>query len=158
LGLRKDLRLRRRADFDAVFKGGRIFADGLLVLRALPNELGHNRYGFVTSKKLGGAVVRNRTRRRLREIARESQGWSPRHPGQDMSPAPQAPPVPEPPTGYDVVLSAKTAAAGAEFAALRESVRRLMAKGGLAGEGTRNREQGTRKADGALREPQDERK
>ena len=109
MGLRKDLRLRRRADFDAVFKSGRIWADQLLVLRALPNNLDHNRYGFVTSKKLGGAVVRNRTRRRLREIARET-------PAKD---------------GFDVVLSAKSIAARAEFSALRESVAGLLAKGGL---------------------------
>jgi RNase P protein component len=84
----------------------------------LPNDLDHNRYGFVTSKKLGGAVVRNRTRRRLREIARETPAR----------------------TGFDVVLSAKTIAAKAEFAELRTSVSRLLAKGGLlaedAGEGT----------------------
>ncbi len=109
MGLRRDLRLRRRADFDAVFKGGRIWADHLLVLRTLPNDLDHNRYGFVTSKKLGGAVVRNRTRRRLREIARETPAR----------------------TGFDVVLSAKTAAAKAEFAELRTSVSRLLAKGGM---------------------------
>ena len=128
MGLRKDLRLRRRADFDAVFKSGRIWADHLLVLRALPNNLDHNRYGFVTSKKLGGAVVRNRTRRRLREIARDSQGWGP-----------------DPQTGYDVVLSAKSVAAKAEFSALRESVAKLMAKGGLLRDGTGNKELGTRK-------------
>lgn len=81
------------------------------MLRALPNELGHNRYGFVTSKRLGGAVVRNRVRRRLREIARET-------------PAAQ---------GYDIVLSAKVAAASAEFSALRTSVSRLLLKSGLAG-------------------------
>ncbi len=122
MGLRKDLRLRRRADFDAVFKSGRIWADQLLVLRALPNNLDHNRYGFVTSKKLGGAVVRNRTRRRLREIARET-------PARD---------------GYDVVLSAKSSASRAEFGALRESVARLFVKGGLVVEGTGNKEPGTR--------------
>lgn len=110
VGLRRDLRLRRRADFDAVFKGRRIWADHLLVLRTLPNDLDHNRYGFVTSKKLGGAVVRNRTRRRLREIARETPAR----------------------TGFDVVLSAKTAAAKAEFADLRLSVSRLFGKGGMA--------------------------
>jgi ribonuclease P protein component len=109
LGLRKELRLRRKADFDAVFKGGRIWADQLLVLRALPNKLGHARFGFVTSKKLGGAVVRNRTRRRLREITRDSQ----------VAP-------------YDVVISTKTVAARAEFSELRESVGRLFAKSGLA--------------------------
>jgi ribonuclease P protein component len=121
VGLRRDLRLRRRADFDAVFKRGRIWADHLLVLRTLPNDLDHNRYGFVTSKKLGGAVVRNRARRRLREIARETPAR----------------------TGFDVVLSAKTAVAKAEFADLRTSVSRLLAKGGLLVE------------DGAVRDDQE---
>ncbi len=110
MGLRRELRLRRRADFDAVFQRGRIWADNLLVLRTLPNDLDHNRYGFVTSKRLGGAVVRNRTRRRLREIARETPAR----------------------TGFDVVLSAKTTAAAAEFAQMRTSVARLFARGGLA--------------------------
>lgn len=82
----------------------------MLVLRSLPNDLGHNRYGFVTSKRLGGAVVRNRVRRRLREIARET-------------PAAQ---------GHDIVLSAKTAAARAKFSELRTSVQKLLVKGGLA--------------------------
>lgn len=110
MGLRRDLRLRSRRDFDAVFRRGGIWNNHLLVLRTLPNNLDHNRYGFVTSKRLGGAVVRNRVRRRLREILREA-------------PAKQ---------GYDVVLSAKTAAARAEFAELRTSVQRLLVKGGLS--------------------------
>ena len=109
MGLPRDLRLRRRADFDAVYKGGRIFNDPLLVLRTLPNNLDHNRYGFVTSKRLGGAVVRNRVRRRLREIVRAT-------PSVD---------------GYDIVLSGKVATVGATFQELTASVRRLFAKGGL---------------------------
>jgi ribonuclease P protein component len=86
----------------------------LLVLRVLPNELGHNRFGFVTSKRLGGAVVRNRTRRRLREITRET-------------------PVRD---GFDVVLSAKRATAGASFQEMRDSVSRLYGKSGLRPEAT----------------------
>jgi ribonuclease P protein component len=76
----------------------------------LPNNLDHNRYGFVTSKRLGKAVVRNRVRRRLREIVR-------------LTPAA---------SGYDIVLSAKTKAVGAEFSDLRESVGRLLARADLA--------------------------
>jgi ribonuclease P protein component len=41
----------------------------------LPNGLSHNRYGFVTSGRVGGAVVRNRMRRLLREAMR---GLNPR--------------------------------------------------------------------------------
>jgi ribonuclease P protein component len=116
LALRRDIRLRRRSDFEAVFRGGRLFNDPLLVLRTLPNNLDHNRYGFVTSKRLGGAVVRNRVRRRLQEIVRLSRA------GQDTAPDLG---------GRDIVLSAKAAAAVAPYQELAASVRRLFAKGGL---------------------------
>ena len=46
------------------------FANGYLVLYARPNRLGVNRVGITTGKKLGHAVVRNRARRRLREVYR----------------------------------------------------------------------------------------
>ena len=46
------------------------YANGLLVLYARPNRLGMNRVGITTGKKLGHAVVRNRARRRLREVYR----------------------------------------------------------------------------------------
>ena len=46
------------------------FANGYLVLYARPNRLGQNRVGITTGKKLGHAVVRNRARRRLREVYR----------------------------------------------------------------------------------------
>ena len=46
------------------------FANSMLVLYARPNRLGVNRVGITTGKKLGHAVVRNRARRRLREVYR----------------------------------------------------------------------------------------
>ena len=46
------------------------YANGYLVLYARPNRLGQNRVGITTGKKLGHAVVRNRARRRLREVYR----------------------------------------------------------------------------------------
>src|SRR3972149_3415174 len=58
---------RRRKDFDTVFQEGHVLANRLLVLRTAPNQLPHNRSVFVTGKRLGKAVVRNRVRRRLRE-------------------------------------------------------------------------------------------
>lgn len=55
-------------------------ANGLLVLYARKNRTGTNRVGITVSKKLGHAVVRNRIRRRLREIYRLNEmkfrpGW-----------------------------------------------------------------------------------
>ena len=46
------------------------YANGMLVLYARPNHLGVNRVGITTGKKLGHAVIRNRARRRLREVYR----------------------------------------------------------------------------------------
>jgi len=111
--MRKELRLRRRKDFDSVFRRGRSWSNDLLVLRTLPNDLPHNRYGFVTSKKLGKAVVRNRVRRRLREAVRVLA----------LEPA------------WDVVVSTKKKAAAADFQALRASVVDLLTRAGLLVEG-----------------------
>ena len=104
--MRKELRLRRRKDFDAVFRRGRAWNNEFLVLRTLPNGLDHNRYGFVTSKRVGHAVVRNKVRRRLREAVR-------------VLPA-------EP--GWDIVISAKRAAAQAGFQELNRAVTELLGR------------------------------
>lgn len=74
--LPRPLRLRARKDFQAVYRQGRSWAnrDVVLYLRKrngddAPNPP-HPRIGFVISKKVGKAVVRNRLRRRLREAVR----------------------------------------------------------------------------------------
>ncbi len=65
------IRLKRRADFLRAAKAGRKAAMPGLVLQALPQAEGHAaRIGFTVTKKVGNAVIRNRTRRRLKEAAR----------------------------------------------------------------------------------------
>jgi ribonuclease P protein component len=68
--LQRPLRLRRSADFARLREVGRTVRHPLGTLSVAPNTLDHNRYGFVTPKKIGNAVRRNRTRRRLREVLR----------------------------------------------------------------------------------------
>ncbi|MCL4250213.1 MAG: ribonuclease P protein component [Anaerolineae bacterium] len=63
-------RLRRREDFARLRRHGRTYRRALLSLSVVQNEVGYNRYGFITSKQLGRAVTRNRVRRRLREAIR----------------------------------------------------------------------------------------
>ena len=64
-------RLKRRAEFLRVAAKGRKAPVHGLVLQALPREDDAPvRLGFTVTKKVGNAVVRNRTRRRLREAAR----------------------------------------------------------------------------------------
>jgi ribonuclease P protein component len=53
-------------------------ANRLLVIRVLPNGMDRSRFGFVVSKRIGGAVVRNKVKRRLREAVRLTPvkaGW-----------------------------------------------------------------------------------
>jgi len=67
------VRIRARAEFTRVQRGGRRVTGRYMTLIALPNALGSDRLGIVASKRVGGAVVRNRAKRRLREIFRREQ-------------------------------------------------------------------------------------
>jgi ribonuclease P protein component len=61
-------RLSRSADFDRVFRRGRSHASRELVLYVFPREdEGGTRLGLSVSRKVGGAVQRNRVKRMLRE-------------------------------------------------------------------------------------------
>lgn len=62
-------RLKTRSDFDRVFSRGRYAGSGPLTLRFYPRgEEAPSRFGWVVGKGVGGAVDRNRLRRRLRAI------------------------------------------------------------------------------------------
>ena len=72
--------LKKNSDFRRLYAKGRSAANAYLVLYGRPNRLGENRLGYTVSTRLGHAVVRNRVRRRLREIVRLNspalkQGW-----------------------------------------------------------------------------------
>jgi|SRR5262245_42435571 ribonuclease P protein component len=70
----KARRLTHRSEYERVKREGITQRGKILILNAMPVEnSGLWRAGFVTSGRLGGAVVRNRVRRRLREIVRLHQ-------------------------------------------------------------------------------------
>ncbi|HXT86309.1 MAG TPA: ribonuclease P protein component [Verrucomicrobiae bacterium] len=70
----REARLVRRAEFDAVYREGRRRSGGNFVIFARKNGLECGRFGMSIKKALGTAVVRNRIRRRVREILRLHRG------------------------------------------------------------------------------------
>jgi ribonuclease P protein component len=70
----KSKRLVRSSDFARIRAEGRTIRGNLMMLGVMiGNDAQSFRAGFVTSRRVGGAVVRNRIRRRLREIVRLQQ-------------------------------------------------------------------------------------
>jgi len=105
-------RLTRRGEFLRVAGRGRKAARPGLVLQALPQPGGALRLGFTATKKIGGAVTRNRAKRRLREAARLVLAESP-------------------PPGWDLVLIARDATATRPFAQLLGDLRGALRQAGV---------------------------
>jgi ribonuclease P protein component len=106
-------RLTEAGEFAHMRREGRTFPGRLVVLSVLggPDGAAPARVGIITSKRVGGAVVRNRVRRRLRELFRTAR--------------PRLRP------GLWLVLIARAPAATAGFAELRAEWERLARRGGL---------------------------
>lgn len=103
-------RLTRRAEFLRVASKGRKTPSSGLVLQALARaDDGPVRLGFTVTKKVGNAVIRNRTRRRLREAARAVLRTT------DVR-------------GVDLVLIGRDSTRGRDFRLLIEDLRRALVK------------------------------
>lgn len=63
--------LRNRADFKAAARGLRVRRRGFTLQARQRDDDGEARFGFTVTRKVGNAVVRNRIRRRLREVVRK---------------------------------------------------------------------------------------
>lgn len=66
--MKRALRLRSAADFTRVRQEGQLYRHPVLSVAVRSNSYRHNRYGLIVSKALGGAVARNRIKRRLRAL------------------------------------------------------------------------------------------
>ncbi len=70
--LARDNRVTKAADFRAAVRSGRRFSTPHAVLHVARREPGEpTRFGFIVTKAVGGAVQRNRIRRRLRALSRD---------------------------------------------------------------------------------------
>ncbi|MFP3941289.1 MAG: ribonuclease P protein component [Acidobacteriota bacterium] len=125
--------LRRSADYLRCYRRGRRLRGALARVHYAPNQLAHPRLGITASRKVGKAVVRNRLKRRVRELYRR---WPERS---------ALPPV-------DLVVHLEPAAAagsGRELSReLEELLRRVSRGEGSRGRGVRRRKRRRGKGDG----------
>lgn len=72
----KDRRVLRRAEYLEIYATGRRHAGRLLVFFVRPGTTDRTRLGVTITKKTGSAVVRNRLRRRIRELFRRTRPFA----------------------------------------------------------------------------------
>ena len=107
-GVKRATTIKENYEFRRIYAKGKSGVSSCLVVYCRPNRHGHNRLGVTVSAKLGHAVVRNRIRRRLREIYRLSQ--------------------PKMRKGFDIVLVARSRAVTADYWELERALLRTCEK------------------------------
>ena len=110
MALRPDV-LRYKKDFDRLYKKGRSSGDKYVVVFSIANGLQYSRKAFLASKKVGGAVARNRARRLMKESFRKMEH--------------------EIKSGRDILCIARNTITGASCAEVETSLRKTLTKGGL---------------------------
>ena len=113
--MKKTVTIKENRTFRRIYNRGKSAVTPHLVLYVRPNGQRRNRLGVTVSTKLGGAVVRNRARRRLREVYRLAQ--------------------PNLKQGYDLVLVARARSVNGPYVRLAAAFDRACAQLGLRREG-----------------------
>ena len=103
--------VKENHEFRRIYRKGRSAVSPYLVVYCQKNREGRSRLGVTVSKKLGHAVVRNRVRRRFRELYRLHKG--------DMLP------------GYDIIMVARVRAAELPYGKLEKQYLRCLSELGL---------------------------
>jgi len=109
--LGREFRITATQEYNNIYRNGKKFPGKFVILYVADNELGHNRYGIVTSTKVGKAVVRNRIKRRLRDLVRKM----------DLNIKP----------GHDLVLVVRQHAGSADYQQLEKDLSMVIRKAEL---------------------------
>jgi len=101
--------LTKKNQYEAVYHNGNYRAGKELIIRILPNGLDISRYGITVSRHVGKAVVRNKIKRRFREILRKIK----------LQP------------GFDIVIVARAPAAKADYSEMKKTTENTLLRAGL---------------------------
>ena len=97
--------LKKNQDFQSVYRNGKSYANRLLVMYVLENNMERNRLGISVSKKVGNSVVRHHVTRLVRESYRLQENIFN--------------------SGLDIVVIARANAASASYAEIESALLHL---------------------------------
>ncbi len=109
--MRGEQYLTKPAQYALVYSKGNSLASHWLVMKTINNGRPLSRYGLSVSKKVGNAVVRNRVKRRLREILRATPLKA----------------------GHDIIFIVRPATASTDYGNLKKAVENLLSRAHLVG-------------------------
>ena len=109
--MKAEITVKENYEFRRIYRKGKSVVSPYMVLYCQKNRQGRTRLGVTVSTKLGKAVVRNRVRRRFRELWRLNK--------EDMLP------------GWDIILVARVRAIDAPYQKLDKVYRKLLHEVGL---------------------------
>lgn len=103
--------LKKKKEFNHVFKKGKSYVTRNLVVYIVENNLNYNRLGFIISKKVGNSVTRNRIRRLLKESYRKNRDKIDQ--------------------GFDLIFIVRHRAAGITYKQVKKELFKLLNKAGI---------------------------
>jgi len=108
-------RIKKKKDFELIFKKGRSLKDGFLILKLMENNSDQSRFGFIVSQKVSKkATIRNKVKRRLRSAVEENL--------ENIK------------KGFDAVLIVLSGLEKKEFSEIEESLKSLFIKAKIISE------------------------
>jgi len=103
--VKRKFRLTSTTDFKRVRRKGKSFAHPLVVVIVLPNDTGSSRFGISAGRSVGNAVLRNRSKRQIREVIRLL--------------------IPQIQVGWDIVILARKPMVNASFREIEAAIHQL---------------------------------
>lgn len=104
--MKKKYLLRKNKEYRKVYNKGISLANRHAVIFAMENHLGYSRFGYSVSKKIGKAVVRNKVRRRLKDVCKRCENKLA--------------------SGYDYIIIARRGIEKLEFNSVRDTMENLV--------------------------------